>query len=259
MLVNYKKVQTGGIDLSVWKRYEKTRDVGLRNEILTAYLYIVSCNTKKMQALTRCRGDIEDMTSQGVLELINCIERYDWRKGVQFDSYASIRVRGSIIDYIRKKDWVPRDTRKRAKCLEEEYQRLENELGRPPGDAELAQSLGISEEEICRIRYAEMSFNVLAFEELLLENEMTLLDVTEDVDACSPDGMLMESELKDKLAEFIDELDEKERTVVSLYYYDELKLKEIAFVMGLTASRISQIHSKALSKLSDKLRRYLNE
>lgn len=259
MLVNYTKVQTGGIDVSVWKRYEATRDIGLRNKILTAYLYIVSCNTKKMQALTRSREDIEDMTSQGVLELMSCIERYDWRKGIQFDSYASIRVRGSIIDYIRKKDWVPRDTRKKARRLEGEFQRMENELGRPPRDGELAERLGIAEEDVCRVRYEAMSFNVLAFEELLLDNEMTLLDVTEDGEARSPDGMLMESELKDKLAEFIDELDEKERTVVSLYYYDELKLKEIAFVMGLTASRVSQIHSKAVSKLAAKLRRYLSE
>ncbi|MEA4831982.1 MAG: FliA/WhiG family RNA polymerase sigma factor [Oscillospiraceae bacterium] len=258
MVTNYRKAQTGNIDASVWQRYEATKDIGLRNEILMSYLYIITCNIKKMQSITKSRDDLEDMTNQGVLELISCIERYDWKRGIQFDSYASIRVRGSIIDYIRKKDWIPRDTRKRVKQLEEEYNALENKLGRQPSDVELAERLGISEAEINKIRYESMTFNVMAFEELLADNDMTLLDITENDDAQSPDGMLIEEELKEKLAGYIDELGEKEKTVISLYYYDELKLKEIAFVMGLTISRVSQIHSKAVSKLREKMQKYMD-
>jgi RNA polymerase sigma factor for flagellar operon FliA len=256
MVISYKKADK--IDFSVWERYEKSRDIGLRNEILMAYLYIVTCNVKKMQAIAENREDIDDMTSQGVLELINCIDRYDYRRGIQFDSFASIRVRGSIIDYIRKKDWVPRDVRKKAKQLNQAYQDLQNELGRDPSNGELADKLGVTLQDISKIRCEELGFNVLAFEELLLDNDLTLMDVTEDDTVKTPDSALMEDEFRKRLSEYIDELDEKERTVISLYYYEELKLKEIAFVMGLTASRVSQIHSKALSKLREKILNYQN-
>ena len=256
--MTYNKAQTKKIDTLIWEKYEQTRDINLRNEILRSYLYIVSCSIKKMWVSFGSSEDIEDMTSQGVIELINCIERYDWRKGVQFDSYASIRIRGSIIDYIRKNDWVPRDVRKKAKLLNDTYQDMQSQLGRAPSDKELESRLNISESEINKIRCDELSFNVLAFEELLYNNEITSLEIPDNEMAMYPDNVLLENEFKDKLAEYIDELDEKEKMVISLYYYEELKLKEIAFILGLTASRVSQIHSKALVKLKKRIESYIN-
>ena len=141
--MNYYKTTDTVIDDDTWDRYIQTRDVGLRNEILMAYLYIVSCNIKKMRVTIRDYIDLDDITNQGVLELINCIERYDYKRGIQFDSYASIRVRGSIIDFIRKKDWVPRDVRKRVKNMEDAQTQLYSQLGRPPEDSELAAHLGL--------------------------------------------------------------------------------------------------------------------
>lgn len=257
MIQNQTKIKS--TDTSIWEKYEQTRDIKLRNEILKSYLYIVTCSIKKMWVALGNREDIEDMTSQGVIELINCIERYDWRRGIQFDSYASIRVRGSIIDYIRKKDWVPRDIRKKVKLLNETYQEMQSELGRPPSDGELATKLNISESDVGKIRCDELCSNVLTFEELLINNELSSMEKVSENEALYPDNALLENEFKEKLAEFIDELDEKERTVISLYYYEELKLKEIAFVLGLTASRVSQIHSKALSKLKKRIESYMNE
>ncbi|MEA4921203.1 MAG: FliA/WhiG family RNA polymerase sigma factor [Clostridiaceae bacterium] len=257
MVAEYRREQADSISVSTWERYEKSHDLGLRNKILMAYLYIATCSVKKMYALAENRQDIEDMTSQCVLELINCIDRYDWRRGVQFDSFASIRVRGAIIDYIRKKDWVPRDIRKRTNQMNSEYQALQNELGRSPEDGELAQRLGMTVEEVEKLRREELSFNVLAFEELLLENGPSILGKVEQCREKSPECVLLKGELGQKLAEFIDELSEKERTVISLYYYEELKLKEIAFVMGVTVSRVSQIHSRALSKLKAHVEEYI--
>ncbi len=242
-----------------WLRYAKSKDVGLRNEILMSYLPIVTYSLKKAQTFIRNRADAEDMASQGVLELINCIDRYDVERGVQFDSYASIRVRGAIIDYIRKKDWVSRDIRKKIKQMNLATDQLQMELGRFPEEAELAERLGITEAELSKIRSDEVNFNVVSFEETLYNTGMTLLDVTENQEAQSPEHHLMERDFRQQIARYIDELDEKERTVISLYYYEELKLKEIAFVLNLTVSRVSQIHSKALTRLRTRIAEYMAE
>ncbi len=247
------------ISEQTWQRYAKTRDIGLRNEILMAYLPIVTYTLKKSQTFIRNKDDAEDMASQGVLELINCIDRYDVERGVQFDSYASIRVRGALIDYIRKKDWVSRDIRKKIKQVNQASDALQIELGRFPEDAELAERLGITEAELAKIRSDEVNYNVMSFEETLYNTGLTLLDVTEDAEAQSPEHTLMESDFRKQIARFIDELEEKERTGVSLFYYEELKLKEIAFVLNLTVSRVSQIHSKALAKLRARVAEYMED
>ncbi|MHC1695473.1 MAG: sigma-70 family RNA polymerase sigma factor [Eubacteriales bacterium] len=254
--MNYFKTTDTVIDEETWERYSQTRDIGLRNEILMTYLYIVTCNIKKMRITVVDKTDLDDITSHGVLELINCIERYNHKRGIQFDSYASIRIRGSIIDYIRKRDWVPRDVRKRVKSMEDAQIFLYNQLGRHPEDKEVAAHLNISEKELEKTRNDSLSINVMAFEELLYENESKLLDNSNGANA--PDFNIMSQEFKKTLADYIDSLEEKERTVISLYYYEELKLKEIAFVMGLTESRISQIHSKAITKLKGLITGYLN-
>ena len=253
------KGPTNRIPEQTWLRYAKNKDIGLRNEILMSYLPIVTYSMKKAQNFIRNKADAEDMASQGVLELISCIDRYDVERGVQFDSYASIRVRGAIIDYIRKKDWVSRDIRKKIKQVNLVTDELQIELGRFPEDQELAEKLGITEAELGKIRSDEVNYNVVSFEETLFSTGMTLLDITEDQDAQSPEHNLMERDFKQQIARYIDELEEKERTVISLYYYEELKLKEIAFVLNLTVSRVSQIHSKALAHLRARIAEYMAE
>ena len=169
----------------------------------------------------------------------------------------AIRVRGAIIDYIRKKDWVSRDIRKKIKLVNQTSEELQMEMGRFPEEQELAERLGITDAELNKIRSDEVNFNVVSFEETLYNTGMTLMDVTVDHDAQSPEHNLMERDFKQQIARYIDELDDKERTVISLYYYEELKLKEIAFVLNLTVSRVSQIHSKALGKLRARIAEYL--
>ena len=257
--MNYYKDQSKKIDEQTWQRYEKTRDVGLRNEILMAYLYIVTCSLKRSQMICANRDDMEDLANHGILELINCIDRYDYKRGVQFDSFASIRVRGAIIDYLRKKEWVPRDIHQKIRLANKMSQQMQNELGRPPGESELAQRLDMTEAELGRLRVDEMSYHVLALEETLPHGNMSVMDAIEDTTAHTPEHRLLQKDFKNQLAAYIDTLDEKERIVISLYYYEELKLREIAFVLGLTVPRVSQIHSKALSKLKQRIMEYMNE
>lgn len=238
----------------VWDAYIKTRDLAVRNRILTVYLYIVKVNAKRMNAACKSRDDLEEIINQGVLALIDCIEKFDPQRGVQFDSYASIRVRGAIIDYIRKQDWVPRDIRKKSIEISNAYAQLHNELNRPPEDEEVAAHLKISLAELEQVMAQAESFSLLSYEELIQENISFAGETASGIQ--TPEQELMRQELKSMLAGAIDKLSEKERLIVSLYYYDELKLKEIAVILGLTPARVSQMHSKALMKLKQLVGRY---
>lgn len=245
------------IDEGVWKEYSKTRDITLRNRILDAYLYIVSVNIKRMNLTSSYRQEIEDITNQGILELIKCIDRYDYTRGIQFDTYASIRVRGSILDYIRKKDWVPADVRKRVRELNECIARFRAEHHREPLDSELSREMGISTDELNEIRRNELNMNLLNFEELIYNAESSGNEDLSRADVSRPEDKTLGEELKKIIAQSVDDLDPSERTVISLYYFEGLKFKDIAFVMNVTPSRITQIHMKALKKLKDKISRYL--
>ena len=178
-------------------------------------------------------------------------------RGVRFDSYASIRVRGSIIDYIRKQDWVPRGIRKQSIDIENAAASLQIDLGRSPTDTELAKKVGITIGELNRIIGESQGFSVLSFEDFLYDN--TASSIRDDSPIDAPEQRLQDQELRKIIAKSIDSLNEKERTVISLYYFEELKLKEIAFVLGLTESRISQLHTKALMKLKNKIGSYLKD
>ncbi|MFA7099401.1 MAG: FliA/WhiG family RNA polymerase sigma factor [Eubacteriales bacterium] len=256
--MNFHKNNDFTVDESVWREYESTKDISLRNRIVESYLYIVTTNIKRMNVFLTNREDIEDITNQGVIELINCVDRYDWRRGIQFDTFSSIRIRGSIIDYIRKKGWVPRDIRKRVKTLGEREHNFQSVNGRSPTDKELAAMLGVDEKEIGKIRSHELGFNVIAFEDLIQTHDISPVHEENPDPSALPEEKLLEGEFKENLVKCVDELEPNEKTVITLYYYEELKLKEIAFVMNLTPSRISQIHAKALGKLKDKITKYIS-
>ncbi len=245
------------IDEKVWEEYKETKSVAVRNQIVEQYLYIVTINAKRMSGMFRNKADMEDIVNQGVLALIESVDRYDWEKGVQFDSFASIRVRGAIIDYFRKQDWVSRSIRKKFMEMEDVYARLQSITGSPPSDAELAKHLSISVEELNDLRIQSQRFSMLSYEELLQETLPTMEEQVSHFQ--TPEEGLEEEELKEVIARSVDDLNENERLVVSLYYYNQLKLKEIAVVLGVTPSRVSQLHTKALSKMKSTLQSYLRE
>ncbi|MEA5040822.1 MAG: FliA/WhiG family RNA polymerase sigma factor [Clostridiaceae bacterium] len=236
-----------------WAKYKEGHSRELRNQILMAYMHVVTCNVRKMFPVFKGYAETQDIINQGIIALMECIDKYDIDRGVQFDSYASMRVRGSIIDYVRKQDWVPRGTRKRFTDIGNAYQTLQEQHGRPATDEEVAEHLGMGIEELNKNLSEVYSSTVLSFEELVQES--LLEDSNSDLG--NPEGELQKTELRQMLAAAIDRLDERERMVVSLYYYDELKLKEIALVMGLTPSRVSQMHTKAILKMKGFLNRYI--
>lgn len=255
-MIKVQKNKAKAISNEIWDKYHKTKNIGLRNQILTNYLHIVTINAKRMSSIYKDKAELEDIVNHGVLALIECIDRFDHSRGVQFDTYASIRVRGSIIDYLRKNDWIPRDVRKASIQIENAYAELQNLLNRSPNDEEVAESLGIGLDDFHKMRSQGSGLYTLSYEELLNES-YNFKEPESSIKV--PEQNIQDDELKNMIALSIDKLDEKERLIISLYYYEELKLKEIAAVLGITASRVSQIHTRALIKMKMTLSDYINE
>jgi len=188
--------------------------------------------------------------SNGVMGLIDAIEKFDYERGLQFETYASWRIRGSIIDGLRQGDWVPRSVRDKAKRIEEAYQLLEQKYLRSVSDAEISSYLNVSENEYNVMLQEIAVTTICSLEDPIREEESeTRLSLLVDEKAKNPDYKVHEFYLKESLMKGIERLTPKERTVISLFYYEELSLSEIAEVMSLSPSRISQLHSKAILRL----------
>ena len=197
--------------------------------------------------------EYDDLIGFGVLGLIDSIERFDISRNIKFETYAQIRIRGTIIDNIRKLDWVPRSLRKKSKDVQEAMAKLENKLGRTPTNHELSRYLNISLGELESILADISNFNMASLEDLLANKGEYYIntDALEDL----PDELYEKKEFKKILADIIDDLPNNEKKVISLYYYEELTYKEIGYIMELSESRISQIHSKAILNIKNQLGR----
>ena len=202
--------------------------------------------------------EVDDLISVGVLGLIDAIDKYDATRGAKFKTYAEFRVRGAILDELRSMDWVPRSVRQKASAIDRVVQKLQNRLGRPPEDDEIAGEMGISLDELFVALNETKSMPILSLEDLGIAKEsgeqQSLLDCLAGKGDADPQTHLRLSELKEIIAKAIDTLPEKERLMISLYYYEELTMKEIGEVLGITESRVSQIHSKAVFRLRNKLK-----
>lgn len=242
------------------KEYQKSQDPDLRNDLILHYSYIAKSVAVQMRGITQGFAQVEDIVNEGILTLMDCLDRYTPGKGMKFENYAYMRIRNANIDFVRKQDWVPRRVRRTAREVSEAYNALSTELMREPTNSELAAFMGTTEEAVNK-HYAEMATGAVLSLEDLLQSAMpgraepyTLPDSSEEA---LPEQGLMKTEMKEQLKAAIDTLTEKERTVVSLYYYEHLKLHEIATVMGVSESRISQTHSKAILKMKQHLGEYL--
>ena len=201
--------------------------------------------------------EYEDLCSYGIFGLIDAIDKFDYLKEIKFETYASLRIRGSILDQIRKMDWIPRTVRQRQRQLDAAMKEIETEKGRPATDDELAAKIGISEDELADWQSQMKVTNVVSLNEFMeqgseIPNERNLASHFE-----GPEEVLEKSELKEMLVQSLDSLTEKERKVILLYYYEELTLKEISYVLEVSESRISQLHTRALQKMKDKLGKYM--
>ncbi|MCL2754151.1 MAG: FliA/WhiG family RNA polymerase sigma factor [Oscillospiraceae bacterium] len=243
----------------LFHKYTTTRDVGVRNEIVLQHMNMVSKTAVVLRNMYAKGFEVEDLVNEGMLALISAVESFEPGRGVKFETYATIKIKGAIIDYIRKQDWIPRSVRKFGRRLEEAYGVLYNRLERTPTNAELAEELELTEEKFEKMLADTANTNTLSFEELLYEDNFSLFggQSNHTTPSGGVDTRLYVQERKKMVAEAIDGLKPKEKQVVSLYYYENLKLSEIADVLGVTESRVCQIHSKCMIMLRQKLEYYI--
>jgi RNA polymerase sigma factor for flagellar operon FliA len=247
------------ITAEVWEDYLASRDQDLRNEIVVAFSDLVKMIALRMRGVYKNYAQLDDVVNQGIIALIDAVEKYDPMRNIKFETFASIKVKGAIIDYIRSQDWIPRRLRKLSGDFEQVYGRLCAELDRQPTNAEVAAAMNLTAEQLDRVMEQTYNFNVLSYEEVVWQKLNTVGDISEDSVEDSPEGRLMETELYQQLAGAVDKLNERERTVISLYYYEKLKLKEIAEVLGVSESRACQIHAAAIVKMKSTMKDYIAE
>jgi RNA polymerase sigma factor for flagellar operon FliA len=195
--------------------------------------------------------DEADLISYGLIGLIGSIERYDLDRDIKFETFAVSRIKGAIIDELRSLDWVPRSVRSKARDVEKTHSLLENRLGRAPTEEEMAQKLGVDVDDFRNTLLEIANSSVLALDDLWTVSDpeggqVSLLDTIRDPHAVDPEEAIDTVELKDRLAEAIESLPDRERLVIALYYYENLTLREIGEVLGVTESRVSQLHTKAV-------------
>ena len=202
--------------------------------------------------------EYDDLVGYGIFGLIDAIDKYDAGKDVKFETYASLRIRGSILDQIRKMDWIPRTVRQKQKKLDEAVKQVEMRTGKNASDEEIAVEIGISEDELAVWQSQLKVTNIVSLNEYVEQGSEPVMDARNNSHFIQPEEQIQEDELKKVLKDTLELLTEKERKVIELYYYEELTLKEISKVLGVTESRISQLHTKALLKMRRKMGSYMD-
>ncbi|NLB29729.1 MAG: FliA/WhiG family RNA polymerase sigma factor, partial [Clostridiales bacterium] len=196
-------------------------------------------------------NEFDDLVNCGVIGLMDAIDKFDLDHGVKFESYAVLRIKGEILDYMRTQDWAPPSMRKKISAISRLYEHAENDSSIGDADACVAEQMDMTADQVQKVLAQSHMFNVMSFEDSIASVQAVNSAPVEDESL--PERQLMKRELKKALVELIDTLPEKERFVITLYYYEELLLKDIADILGVTESRVSQIHSKVLMKLKTRL------
>lgn len=233
---------------SLWGIYQKDRSTEVRDQLVEQYLPLVNIIAGRLAIGLPSHVDRDDLISSGFFGLLDAIERYDYARGNKFETYAGVRIRGSMLDYLRSKDWLPVSMRQKIRKYEQTVTELEGQLGRPATDAELADELGLAAKDLQALVTQLNVATIIPLEEYVHAE-------TPQIGEMDPQEMVERNELKNILAGAIDKLPDKEKTVVSLYYYEELTLKEISLVLHLSEARISQLHTKAVFRLRGYLSR----
>jgi RNA polymerase sigma factor for flagellar operon FliA len=244
--------------MALWRDYRRTADKDLRDRLILTYAPLVKFVAGRLGSGLPAHVEENDLVSYGLLGLIGAIERYDPDRDVKFETYAMARIKGSIIDELRAMDWVPRSVRSRAREIERAIAALEAQLHRAPTDEEIAAKLSITVEELDESLTDISRSSIAALDELWTissgsGDQVALIDTIEDTQGPEPQSALDQNELREAIAESISRLPEREKIVVTLYYYEELTLREIGEVLGVTESRVSQLHTKAILRLKARL------
>ena len=251
--------KTGTVDLALLiKEYKETGSKELRNEIVMQYSYIARTVAIEMRSTYHKYASIDEMVNQGVIALIESVDRFDSRHGVKFSTFAFTKVRGAVIDYVRKQDWLPRRVRQNSIKLNAAYDRLVVELGRTPEREEMAAQMQMTIEEFDKCVYEISGDKMVSYESLLtlVPQTSSFYGQLSDIES-SPETKVNEEELHETLVNEIEKLNEQERLVLSMYYYEELTMKEISQVMGVSEQRIGQINRKLITKLRSSLVIYM--
>jgi RNA polymerase sigma factor FliA len=242
---------------TIWRDYKRSGDPKVRDRLILTYAPLVKYVAGRLGSGLPAHVDDDDLVSYGLLGLIGAIERFDPDRDIKFETYAVARIKGSIIDELRSLDWVPRSVRSRARQIERAIAELESRLGRAPTDEEIAAKVGISEDDLDESLSEISRTSIAALDELWTVSaggdQIALIDTIEDRHGPNQQSALAEAEIKEAVGEAIARLPERERLVVTLYYYEELTLREIGEVLGVTESRVSQLHTKAILRLKARL------
>lgn len=236
----------------LWSDYAKQKTPDLREKLIIEYSGLVKVVAGKLSMYLGSNVEYDDMVGYGVFGLIDAIDKFDYGKGIKFETYASLRIRGEILDQIRRMDWIPRTVRQKQKMLETANKAIEERTGRIATDEELAEELGISLDELIDMQNETKITNVISLDEYMDQGD-SKVEPVETKDYLQPDKVVEKDELKKMVVEVLGTLTDKEKKVIMLYYYEDMTLKEIAAVMDVSESRVSQLHSKALVKMRQRL------
>lgn len=240
--------------------YKSTGDEELKWPLVLRYEGLIKSAALQIRGVYSSFAQVDDIVSEGILTLLNAIDKFDPEKGIKFETYVSKRIRGMVIDLARKQDWLPRNIRQRAKEIDAAVSTLANELGRFPTDQEVAGHLGVPTDKYQKDAARVALSNTLSLDALMDARDMEgyRFEVSSEDPSVQPELVLEDQELQETLARGIAALQKNEQIVLSLYYEKNLHMKEIAQVMGVSEPRISQIHSRAIQKLRDHMSSYLN-
>ncbi len=234
------------------KDHRNTKDPGMRETIVKEYAPLVKFIAQKIAARLPANVELDDLISCGVIGLIDAIEKFDSSRDNKFKTYAEFRVRGAILDELRSQDWVPRSVRDKAKLVERTYQKLERDLGRVPTEQQMCSELKISSEEYHQLLDKAKSVSVLSLDDSATMNrddKKSMMGFMETSRRTNPFAAVNFKKSQERIKDVIKTLPEKQRLVLSLYYYEDLNLKEIGQVLDVTESRVSQLHTQAVNRL----------
>lgn len=244
----------------LWRDYKERGSREARDKLMLEFVPLVKYVAGRLAIGLPAHVELDDLVSYGIFGLIEAIERYDPFRGVKFETYAIARIKGAILDGLRAWDWVPPSLRRKGRELERVFGTLEQKLGRAASDEEVAEAMGIDVEELGKLIQSLGQANVLSLDDLWqssakVDQGAIGYELVGDSQAPEPSVVVEFEEKKQILADAIARLPEKERLVINLYYYEGLTVKEIAYTLGVSASRVSQLHSKAILRLRGRLGR----
>lgn len=242
----------------LWQNYTKTHDAQYRDQLIVEYAQLVKIVAGRLSMYLGYNVEYDDLVGYGIFGLIDAIDKFDYGKNVKFETYASLRIRGAILDQIRKMDWIPRSLRQKQKRIDQAMSKIEAETGKAATDEQIAAELEITLDELNSWQGQAKLSNMVSLDEFTEEGtETAKMEAVGNARFDRPEDVVEKEELKNMIIQALDGLTEKEREVVVLYYYEDMTLKEISMVLEVSESRVSQLHTKALNKMRLKLGDYM--